>query len=174
MKDGVCTLRLIMNVNSLSPLFIFIGIKGVNSNIIESKALWIAIISIILFSSLILLWRVFTAKRKRDKQSIDLTKTTNSKEYLIGYLFSIFMPFYTGTFNTIRDIYGVLFFIAFILFIMMKMKLHFLNIFFLIFGYNIFTVESHHSVILITKRTYLEPNNCCCVYRITNSVYIEL
>ena len=93
------------------------------------------------------------------------------------------LPFYFADLATWRSFSATLIALAFIIFLFWHLNLHYMNIIFAIFGYRVFTVyplEENNpfsgkiAFVVITKRANLSKGERLIVYRISNTVYLEV
>ena len=72
--------------------------------------------------------------------------------------------------------------LVFIVFLFWRLNLHYMNIFFAVFDYRVFTVSSPHDgnphtgrepFVLITPRRHVPPGGHILAYRLSDTVYLE-
>lgn len=172
--EGVPIVKFMMLLSSMSPLFVLIGIKGLN-NVISDMSLWVVIGLIIGIPHAILAFRLIRAKKSNDIFTVNVKNAVNNKEYLFTYLFTVLLPLYSVSISATRDIWAISAAICFVLFVLWNMNLHFINLMFALMGYRVFILEEYNAAILLTKRTKIVDSiQNINVYRLSNSVFIEL
>lgn len=172
--EGVPIVKFMMLLSSMAPLFILIGIRGLN-NVISDVYLWSTIGLMVGVPHAILAFRLVRTKISNDTYTLNVKKAINNKEYLFTYLFTVLLPLYSVSTSSIRDIWAISAAICFVLFVLWNMNLHFINLMFALMGYKVFILEEHNNAILLTKRIrIIDTVNEIQVYRLSNSVFIEL
>ncbi len=173
-SEGLPLVKFMMLLSSMAPLFFLVGIKGMD-DVVDDKHLWIAVILLLIIPFFIVKLRIRFAVKSNDVFVLDVSETKNNKEYLFTYLFTILLPLYSVTISDNREFVAIIFAICLVIFVLWNMNLHFVNIFFAIQGYRVFTVESFDSAILLTARSTIPKNiNELKVHRLSNTVFIEL
>ena len=174
--EGLPFVKLMMLISSMAPLFILVGVRGMDKVICDNY-LWITISCLVIIPYLILRLRIYGAVKSDDTFVIDISEAKNNKEYLFTYLFTVLLPLYSIEITSPRGFSAMLVAIALVIFVLWNMNLHFINIFFAIRGYRVYTIDdsSFNSSILLTRRTRI-PNNLkkIKVHRLSNTVFIEL
>ena len=171
--------RLLMVLSSLAPLFVLWAIRG-NSLIPD---IWFIPACLLLATvpTGILLLRIKTAIRNRDRRELAIGGVEDHRAHLLTYLFAVLLPFYAADVSTWRDLAAMLGALAFIIFVFWRLNLHYLNLLFAIRGYHVFTVSPPEGVevvdlskrVLISRRPWL-PRTALPVYRLSDTVFIEL
>lgn len=163
-----------MLLSSLSPLFILIGIRGMD-NLMPYWLLWIIICALLAFPFSVLLLRIHLSKTLDDKYTVNVKKNKLNKEYLFTYLFTVLLPLYSVTITNEKEFMAILFAIIFVVFVLWNLNLHFINIFFALKGYKVYTLPQQNSAILLTTRNYLDDElKSITAHRLSNSVFIEI
>ncbi len=92
------------------------------------------------------------------------------------------LPFYRQDIDAVRELAATVAALALIVLLFWHFNLHYINLYFLIRGYRVFTVHpaenanphsENVSWTLITRRSSLPAGRKLTVYRITNTVYLE-
>jgi hypothetical protein len=181
MKEGLKAARFLMVLSSISPLFIIWAISG--NELIPDKIFISFCVLMIIVPNLFLYHRFSTSRRLGEKRKLVTGKAEDHRNHLLVYLFTMLLPFYAIDFNTWRDLVAVLAGLAFIIFLFWHLNLHYMNIILAIFGLRIFTIyptgnageySSKSPWILITRRINIPENESIIVYRISDTVYIEV
>ena len=72
--------------------------------------------------------------------------------------------------------------LTFIVFLFWRLNLHYMNLFFALLNYRVFTVSppkdnnphtGREPFVLITRRQSLSPGDHCVAYRLSDTVYLE-
>jgi hypothetical protein len=173
-NEGLPLIKFMMLLGSMSPLFFLLGVRGLDVEI-PDKYLWITVGGLIFIPYIFIRIRLYFAQKSNDKFILDVSCSKDNKEYLFTYLFTVLLPLYSIDIDDIRDFYAVLCALVIIFFVLWNMNLHFINILFALRGYKVFTIESHNSSILLTKRSRIpETLQQISVFRLSNSVFIEI
>lgn len=173
-SEGLPLVKFMMLLSSMAPLFLLVGIRGMD-DVVDDKHLWIAVILLLIIPFFIVKLRIHFAVKSNDVFVLDVSETKNNKEYLFTYLFTVLLPLYSVTISDNREFGAIIFAICLVIFVLWNMNLHFVNILFAIQGYRVFTIESFDSAILLTTRSTIPKNiNELKVHRLSNTVFIEL
>lgn len=180
--EGLAIARLLMVFSSISPLFILWAIKGANTPRISESLFLIICISMVIIPNLFLLIRIYIVKKRKDKKTKTIGIAEDHRDHLLIYLFTMLLPFYSANINSLRDLITHLAAIGFIVFLFWHSNMHYMNIFWAIKGYRIFTITPNDSdnpnsgmrpYVLITYRNHLKPNEKINAYRISQTVFWE-
>lgn len=164
-----------MLISSLCPLFILVGIRGIDEKIIAEKYVWYIIVTLIVIPFVSILIRIKVAKRNRDLFTLNTSETSLNKEYLFAYLLTVLLPLYSVAVSGKRDLYGILGAIFFVIFILWNLNMHFINVLFAFSGYKVYTLTSNNAVILLSTRQHINADTKNIIaHRLSNSVYIEI
>jgi preprotein translocase subunit SecG len=179
-SEGLKCTRLLMVLSSFSPLFILWAIRG---NSVLPNDLFIGLcVALIFFPNIFLLARIKKAKTNKDAREIVVGSANDHRDHILVYLFAILLPFYSEDINSIRNLISTFTAIVFIVFIFWYLNLHYINFFFVLLGYRIFTVNPPRSdnpltgnmcVVVITRRINLFSGDKLNGYRLSNTVYME-
>ena len=175
-----------MVISSFSPLFILwaiLGFGGVGAvEIFPERYFRIGCILLATIPTLILLQRVHIAKKHSDIQELIVDTAEDHRGHLLVYFFAMLLPLYQQEIDTYRDLIATLITLSFIVFLFWHLNLHYLNIFFAIFNYWVFTVsvqseENLHSgrddIVLFTLSPSFPPKTTVIAYRMSNSIFLE-
>lgn len=173
-EEGLPFVKLTMLLSSMAPLFLLVGIRGMDI-LIPYYHLWIAIGILVIVPFAILKLRIRLSVKSNDVFVVDVTEVKSNKEYLFTYLFTVLLPLYSISITDSREFAAMMFAICFVIFVLWNMNLHFANILFALWGYRVFTIESFNSAILLTTRSSIPKKiTGLKVHRLSNSVFIEL
>lgn len=179
-KEGLPFVKFMMLLSSMTPLFILVGIRGIQIKngeelLIAPMHTWIIIGCLIIIPYLAIKLRIYFSKKSNDIYLLNVYEATLNKEYLFTYLFTVLLPLYSVSISSLNEFYAVICAIVFVLFILWNMNMHFINIFFAFGGYRVFTLPNQNGAVLLSIRQCI-PNNfeTIKVHRISNSVFIEL
>ncbi len=179
-KEGLKIFRLFMVFGSMSPLFILWAIRG-NNLLSDHWFIPVCVLMVIIPNGAIWI-RLLVARKQEDKRPVAVGDSEDHRVHLLVYLFSILLPFYRQEFETWRDLSAMFAALAFIVFLFWHLNLHYMNLFFAIFGYRIFTVNplsdgnpytSKNSFVIITRRRILHQGEQIMALRLSNLVYWE-
>lgn len=178
-RPGLGFARLMMVIGSFWPLFLLWAIRG--SKLLDDCTLIILCTFLIIFPNLFLLWRIKRAKKNQDVRVITVENPEDHRDHILIYLFAILLPIYSLNLDTVRDSVVVTVALILILFIFWIMDLHYMNLFFAILGYYLFTInpeqtddQPRNSFVLITKKSLLNSGKRITAHRISDTVFIEL
>ena len=184
-REGLSFIRIQMVLGCMTPLFLFLMIRGVP--VIDGKPIfpdkiYMAICGgLILIPNAFLRLRIFVSRRNQDTKELVVGTSTDHRDYLIAYLFALVIPLYQNNYNNLRDVFAALTLLSVILFLFFHMNLHYMNLIFAFFGYRLYTVETdthnpfsgRSSFILITKRRDLHSQQKITAFRLSDNVFIE-
>lgn len=179
-REGLGLVRLLMVLGSLAPLFILMAVRG-NSVIPNSYFTTICVLLAVL-PTIFLSCRVRTAQRQNDIRSLIAGYTEDHRSHVLIYLFAILLPFYRDEIADCRDLAAMGIALGLIIFLFWRLNLHYMNLWFAFFRYNVFTVsppqdDNPHTgaekFVLITKRNQLQEGERFDAIRLSNSVYLE-
>lgn len=177
----MCVTRFCMILSSISPLFILWAIRG--NSLLPDKIFLLICAAIVITPNLFLLLRIRTSKRNKEIRSIVVGSAEDHREHLLVYLFAVLAPFYAPDSDTWREFIAVLTALCFVVFLFWHLSLDYMNLFFALFQYRIFTVyppqdgnphTGRQTFAIITKRKMLRPGLEFKAYRLSNTVYLEL
>ncbi|MBK1439684.1 hypothetical protein JHJ32_06790 [Parapedobacter sp. ISTM3] len=173
-NEGLPLVKFMMLLSSMAPLFLLVGIRGMEA-VVSENHLWIAVLLLLIIPFIIIKLRIHFAVKSNDVYVLDVSETKNNKEYLFTYLFTVLLPLYSVSISDKREFGAMIFAICFVIFVLWNMNLHFVNILFALQGYRVFTIESFDSAILLTTRSTIPKNlNEMKVHRLSNTVFIEI
>ncbi len=179
--EGLKIARFLMVLSSISPLFIIWAIRG--NNLIPDCWFLGFCTGLVILPNLFLWARYLVAKKNNETKQLVIGKAEDHREHLLVYLFAMLLPFYAADFNNWRDFSAALTALAFILFLFWHLNLHYMNLIFAVFKYRVFTIRAPQdgnpltgkgSQVLITKRSYLTEGDSVTVYRLSDTVALEV
>lgn len=179
--EGLPVARVLMVLSSLSPLFVLWAIRG--APVLADK--WLILICSVLtiVPNLILFTRIKIARKRLDRKTLNIGAAEDHREYLLVYLFAVLLPFWAANLSNTRELAATITAFIFIVFLFWHLNMHYMNIFFAIFGYRIFTInpraggtdiDGRECIVLITQRAHLNPESELIAFRISNTVFIEM
>lgn len=179
--EGLAIARFLMVLGSFSPLFILWAIRG---SVLAPDAYLIGFCTAMIAIPNVFLWaRIHTARRQRDTRELTVGKAEDHRDHILVYLFAMLLPLYAldpGTWRYVASVFAAL---AFIVFLFWRLNLHYMNLFFAIRGYRVFTVyppadanplTGRVAFVLITHRVTLPRGARLIAYRLSDSVYLEM
>lgn len=174
-KEGLPLVKLMMLLSSMAPLFILVGIRGIDEKVVSQNSVWVVILVLLFLPFLIVLARLYYAKKAGDVFLVNTSSATLNKEYLFTYLFTVLLPLYSVSIDSKQELAAVICAVFFVIFILWNLNMHFINIFFAFQGYRVYTLPSNNAAILLSTRQYLNTNtHKIKAHRLSNSVFIEL
>ncbi len=178
--EGLKIFRFLMVLASFSPLFMIWVVQG---STLVPNAIWIpACLVLIIFPNLALIARLLVVKRHRDMRSVAIGHADDHRDHLLVYLFAMLLPLYNANLDSRRSLAAVVFALGFIVFLFWHSGLHYMNIFFAVAGYRVFTVHppedrnrfsDDQDFVLISRRSTIAGGQSVQAYRISDTVYWE-
>lgn len=179
--EGLGVARFFMVLSSMSPLFILWAIRG--NNLVPDQWFIPFCIIMVLLPNTFLWLRLKISKKLHEIRQLTVGTAEDHRDHLLVYLFATLLPFYTADLSSWRSFYSTLAALAFVIFLFWHLNLHYLNLLFAFLGYRVYTVlpPDHGNpltvrvaYVLITRRSWVQPGECITVYRLSNSVYMEV
>ena len=180
LREGLAIARLLMVFSSLSPLFVLWAIRG--NALIQDVIFIMGCSALAVFPTAFLIIRVRTARNEDDAHNVSVGSAEDHRGHVLVYLFATLLPLYGEEMANWRDVAAMLAALIFIVFLFWRLNLHYINIYFAIFNYQVFSVTppadsnrytSRSTVILITRRRHLDAGDSCVAYRLSDTVYLE-
>lgn len=180
LRGGFVFSRLMLVLSSLSPLFLLWAAQG--AKIIRD--LYFVPICLVLAAlpNVYLWWRIWYARREDNLQRLKIGVAEDHRTRLLFYLFVLLLPFYGISFGSWRELFTAIGVLAFIVFIFWHLNLHYINVFFEVFGYHVYTIDLPDAVnpadeqqtyVLISKRNRVQDNKELMAYYLSANVYFE-
>jgi len=182
-EEGLGGVRFLLVWSSLSPVFLLWAIRGVEA--IPDKVWVPACIAIFLLPT-ILLWMFFRrAKQQKNYKTITIHSAKDQREHLLTYLFAMLIPLFDANLGGYRDLLAIFMALLFVLFLFWHMRLHYMNLFFAMCGYRIFTVEAVSGTqaaggrprlvtyAVLSKRHHLESGASLKGWRLGGNVLVD-
>jgi hypothetical protein len=179
-SEGLKIARLMMVLSGMSPLFVLWAIRG--SKLLSDRSMVGFCALMVIIPNLFLLLLIRNAKKQQLKRELVVGSAEDHRDHLLVYLFATLLPFYAIDTGTPRDFAALLAALVFVVFLFWHLGLHYMNIFFAIFGYRVFTilpprdensVSGRISLVLITPRTSLLSGERIVAYRLSDTVCFE-
>ena len=180
--EGLSLARLLMVLSSMSPLFILWAIKGGNIKGVPESYFLLFCAFFVVVPNFFLWLRVRLVKKRNDKREITVGRAEDHRDHLLVYLFAMLLPFYSVDIDSLRDFLGHIAAIAFIVFLFWHLNMHYMNIFWAIRGYRVYTLSPCEDenpwsgrlpVVLITRRSHLIKEEKISAYRLSKTVLLE-
>ena len=180
--EGLVIARLLMVFSSISPLFILWAIKG---NSISGLNEWWFLggcAFMVIVPNLIFWLRLKISVKNNDKPTKVVGFVEDHRDHLLVYLFAMLLPFYSATMITYRDLATHLVAIGFIVFLFWHLNMHYMNIFWAVKNYRVFTItpkddgnrnSNMRPFVLITHRNFVKSGENISAYRISKTVFWE-
>ena len=165
-----------MVIGGFSPLFIILTIRG--SSLIPDFITVPLCFLIVFIPNAIIFWRISIIKKQKDRSKLTISEIKEQNDSIIIYLFAMLLPLFEASLSSYRDILAIIIAIIFLIFVFWYLDLHYINLFFLIFGYNVFIVTKKYDDISEEKVTFLSKKNILqkgeiSASRISNFVFID-
>jgi len=180
--EGLAIARLLMVFSSISPLFILWAIKGNSITGLNDWWFLVGCAFMVIVPNFFLWIRILVAVKQKDKRNLTIGSVEDHRDHLLVYLFAMLLPFYSASMTTFRDLATHLSAIGFIIFLFWHLNMHYMNIFWAIKGYRVFTIVPNDDgnplsgirpYVLITHRSYVRTGETINAYRISQSVFWE-
>ena len=179
-SEGLAIARLSMVLSSLSPLFILWAIRGVDF----IPDIWFVPICVlvVVVPNVLLLLRFHAAKTTKDTRMLTIGACEDQRAHILIYLVATLLPLYLAELATYRDLAAMIAALALITFVFWYLRLHYMNIFFAMRRYRVYSVQppsgsnphtSQEPFVLISPRRHLAEGDSIEVYRLSNTVYWE-
>ena len=180
-KPGFSFARLVLVASSLSPLFVLWGIRGTSS---VSDLYWVPFCCFMFIVPNAFLWVIIARARSSNNNiAFKIRSSKDQREHLLVYLFAMLIPLYDANMGAGRDLFAVLAVLLFVIILFWHLNLHYMNIFFALKHYQIFTVEvqmgagadspSIATYAVISKRQRLEDGATLVGLRMGGNVVLD-
>lgn len=180
LKEQRPLVRLCMVLSSFTPLYILIAIRGLEP--FPGINVWGVCGTLAILPNIGLLMAIHRAK-KLGKHPKTIGNSVDHKVHALSYLLAILLPLYQQAITSLQEFTAMVLALAIVLFLFFNLHLHYINIFFAIAGFRIFTVypppcdtnplSGNDMYVLITKRTHLPQCSTVFAFRLSNTVFIE-
>lgn len=173
--------RLLIVLSSISPLFIIWAIRG--NSLINDRSFVAFCVFMVIVPNVFLWLRIRTARQLEEKREIIVGTSEDHRDHLLMYLFAMLLPFYTANLETWREFSAAVAALGFIIFMFWHLNLHYMNVFFAVLGYRVYTLyppkdnnplTGRASQVLITRRVVLCEGDRLTAYRLSDTVYLEV
>jgi hypothetical protein len=182
--EGLELTRFILVWSSLSPVFVLWAVRGVDA--IQDQY-WIPIcVGLFLLPTLILGWILRQARKAENTKTIQISSAKDQREHLLTYLFAMLIPLFDANTDGMRDLTAVSLAFIFVMFLFWHMRLHYMNLFFALWGCRIFTVEAKIGTTekdrkrdrfvtyaVISRRHFIPDNEALTGYRLGGRVLFD-
>jgi len=179
--EGLKAARLLMVLSSISPLFNLWAIRG-TSLVPDLYFISFCALMVIVPNGFLCL-RVHTARKIESPHELVVGKADDHRDHILVYLFAMLLPIYAGDFETWRNLYSSMAALLFIVLLFWHHNMHYMNLFFAVRGYHVFTVwppndgnplTGKSGLVLITRRVTLSSGDRRVAYRLSDTVYMEV
>jgi hypothetical protein len=172
-KPDLTFFRAMLVLASMSPVFLVWGILGMDK--IPDRYFSSGCALMILVPHLFLIKRIRTAQKNRNYKLVTVDQGKDSKEQLLTYFLPLILPLMGASFDTWRGFSATLVLFIIMAFASWHLGVFYINIFFAIFGYRIFSIieEGNHSteIIVIAKREIMAPGDQLKVVRLAGRIF---
>ena len=174
LSEGLRFVRLMMVVSSLTPLFLLWAVRGMQP-VPDRWLIWTCA-ALITIPNFTLIVRLKLAIMRGDMRTIDVERAEDHRDHLLVYLFAVLMPLFDANIGRARDSAETILALAFVVFLFWHLNLHYMNVFFAIAGYRVFTIHGPgdpQPMVLLTKSSAVDASRKIHAYRLSNTVLIE-
>ncbi len=177
-------MRLLMVLSSFAPLFVFWSLQELEKPIAyldhllvtQSDWLW-GCLAFAVLPTVALCARYWFALKDNDTRSLVVLQCEDHSDHLLTYLVANLLPFYSSQIATLRGFATVILAVAFVVFILWRMNMHYINIFFALLNYKVYTITldptEGRKAIFLSKRNYIAVNSTVKGVRLSDTVFIE-
>jgi hypothetical protein len=173
--EGLRFVRLMMVVSSLTPLFLLWAVRGMQP--VPDRWLMCICAALITIPNVVLVVRLKLAMMRGDMRTLDVERAEDHRDHLMVYLFAVLMPLFDANISRPRDSVATILALAFVVFLFWHLNLHYMNVFFAIAGYRVFTIHGPgdpQPMVLLTKSNAVDTSRKIHAYRLCNTVLIEV
>lgn len=162
-------------IASLSPVFIVWAVLGnpkiPDNYFIPACSLFVTV------PHLIILYRIKAAKRQNNFVTKKVYNSKDSKEQLLTYFLPLVLPLMAVSFQSWRAFSATIVVFIIMAFASWHLEIYYLNIFFAIFGYRIYQINSDgtqpSTQVLITKRSYIPDDETIHALHLGANIFYE-
>ena len=183
-KEGLAVVRVFLVWSSLSPVFLLWAIRGVEK---IADEYWVPIcLSLFAVPNILMLVFFVCAKKQKNEKTITIHSSKDQREHMLTYLFAMLIPLFDANLGGYRDLIAVFVALIFVIFLFWHMRLHYMNLFFAIFEYRIFTVEAVSGIMqgndtserfetyaVLSKRHHLSVSKSLTGWRLGGNVLVD-
>lgn len=171
-----------MVLSSMSPLFLLWALKGVDVEVMREIYFLSFCAVLVVIPNAFLWWRINQVKKRKDKRELTAGEAEDHRDHILVYLFAMLLPFYGVDIETLRDFGSHIAAIAFIVFLFWHLNMHYMNIFWAIRRYHVYTLSPCYDgnplsgklpIVLITQRNHITPGEKISAYRLSQTVFFE-
>jgi hypothetical protein len=150
--EGLGLIRWLLVLSSLSPVFVLWAIRGVTG---IDDCIFVPICLALFLLPTLVLWAVWVRNKKQNNvKTIEVRKAEDQREHLLTYLFAMLIPLYEAGLSGGRDLWAAVAAFLLVVFLFWHMRLHYMNLFFAMAGFRIFTVEAGPEGTEVEPTTY--------------------
>ena len=173
--------RFFMVIASFWPLFLLWAIRG--SPLIDDWIFFTMCGLLIIVPNIFVLARILIAQYQKDIKVVTIENAQDHRDHILIYLITILLPVYSLSLDTWRSFYAVSVALFLTIIIFWLLDLHYMNLFFTIFGYKIYTInpegttnqkKARANFVLITQKSPLVNGELIDAYRISDTIFIDL
>lgn len=168
-------MRLMLVLACMAPLFILMAIRGIA--IVPWEFYCPIFLALAAVPNFYLIMRMWAAVKANDRKLISISRYTDNREHLITYIFALLLPLFQTSVSTLSDLYAGLCALIFVVYIFGHMELYYMNLFFSLAGYRVFTIHSSGGFsadhVLITKKKSLNNVGNLTPIRVTDFLLFD-
>lgn len=179
--DGLSSARLLMVLSSLSPLFVLWAIRG--NDLIRDRWFVSACVALAVLPTAALWVRIKTARNAGEKRLLHVGSVESRRNDVLAYLFALMLPFYPSNLDGWREFAATLVALGLVIHLFWRLNLHYMNLWFAVFHYNVVAVippssdnpySGRDEIVLITHRHTVHAGELIYAYRLSDTVRIEV
>lgn len=178
-KQRLTLARAMMVMSSLSPLFVLWGIRG-TALVPEPYFLFLCVALVTVPTGLVLL-RMRRAVLDCDRRELDVGRFDDHRDQVLVCLLAMLLPFYAEDIDNPRLLASSVAGVGFVGVLFYRLNLHYMNLWFVLCGYHVFSIQSTSSsplagrlrYSLISRRSTLDPGSTITAYRLSDTVFWE-
>jgi len=169
-----------MVLSSLSPLFVLWAIRG--NDLVRDRWFVSICAAFAILPTIALWWRIRTARKAGEKRLIQVGSVESRRNDVLAYLFALMLPFYPSNLEGWREFAATLVALGLVIYLFWRLNLHYMNLWFAVFRYNVVAVipppsdnpySGRDEIVLITHRRTVHPGESIYAYRLSDTVRIE-
>ena len=177
-------MRLLMVLSSFAPLFVFWSLQKLerpityleHTLVTQTQWFW-GCLTLAILPTLALCARYLFASKDNDTRTLTVVQCEDHSDHLLTYLIANLLPFYASQISTLRGFATVILAVAFVVFIMWRMNMHYINVFFALLRYKVYTITLDETegrkAIFLSRRNYIAVNSTVKGVRLSDTVFIE-
>lgn len=169
-----------MVLSGMSPLFVLWAIRG--ASVVPDGWFFAMCAAFVVIPNAFLWLRIRSARKHNQTRELVVGSSEDHRDHLLVYLFATLLPFYSESIATWRELLATIAALGFIAFLFWHLNLHYMNVWFALRGYRVFTIyapddgnpiSGRYGLVVITPRVSLRAGDRVMCYRLSDTVYLE-